>query len=83
MEVGAGFDATQSAVKAVQAEYLEKVRKIRQSMVEGSSAAASSKEFDTLRAENESLKKENLKQEYRIQHLVQVVEDLLEEKKGS
>jgi hypothetical protein len=39
---------------------------------------ASSKELETLRAENDELKKINAKQKYRIEHLVHNLRDVME-----
>ena len=44
----------------------------------GGGGAASSKELEALRAENEGLKKANAKQAYRIQHLVVNLREKLE-----
>ena len=54
------------------------LRKIMESMkAEAASGGgeASSKELETLRAENEELKKINAKQKYRIEHLVHNLRD--------
>lgn len=42
-----------------------------------SGGGASSKEIETLRAENEELKKINAKQKYRIEHLVHNMRDIM------
>lgn len=77
LELGATFDATQSAVKQAQMECLTQLRDIRSSLKEQGAGGASSKELDSLKMENILLKQKNAKQEYRIQHLVEVVEELL------
>lgn len=85
LEVGEKFDASQAAVKKVQMECLEMLREIRASLEQSScggagatiSASVSSKELDALKAENASLKVKIAKQDYRIEHLVNAVEELL------
>lgn len=44
----------------------------------GSGGGASSKELEQLKAENEQLKKINAKQQYRIEHLVHNLKELLQ-----
>ena len=51
-------------------EILAKLRGIREALVADGAAHTSSKEIDALRAENEQLRKQNEKNEYRINHLV-------------
>lgn len=77
--MGASFDATQAAVQQVQMDCLQQWRDIRASLQqEGAGAsAASSKQVQALETENVALKSIVAKQEYRIQHLVEVVEELL------
>lgn len=58
-------------------ECLTQLRDIRSSLKEQGAGGASSKELDSLKMENILLKQKNAKQEYRIQHLVEVVEELL------
>ena len=77
LEIGAAHDATQQAVQQAQAEMLLKMREIRESMKEGSAGTASTKEVDALKTENKTLRDQNAKQAYRIQHLVGTVEKLL------
>ena len=79
LEVGATFDATQAAVQEVQMELLRNLRDIRQAMMESSQGTASSSsiEMEALKAENAVLKQKMAKQEYRIQHLANAVEDLV------
>jgi FtsZ-binding cell division protein ZapB len=78
LEMGATFDATKSAVEKVQMECLAQLREIRESLEqEDGGAGASSKELTSLQTENSLLKAKMQKQEYRIQHLVGVVEELL------
>lgn len=76
LEVGSTFDATQAAVQESQMDMLVKLRDIRQAM-EQSGGLASSKEMEALRQENAALKQKVAKQEYRIQHLVDAVEELV------
>lgn len=77
LEVGDTRDATQKAVQQAQADMLLKLREIRQSVQEGAAGTASTKELDALKAENEALRKQTTKQEYRIRHLVGTVEELM------
>jgi hypothetical protein len=55
-------------------EALTTLRSIREAMVsssaDGTSSAASTKEIEDLKKENEALKVKNSKQSYRIKHLV-------------
>mmetsp|Transcript_37278 Transcript_37278/g.42577 ORF Transcript_37278/g.42577 Transcript_37278/m.42577 type:complete len:103 (-) Transcript_37278:127-435(-) len=81
LEQGLKFDATKLEVERVQMECLEQLRTIRKALVESSGAVASSKEMETLREENAMLKKQSLKKDYRIEHLVSSVEKLLGERK--
>ena len=84
LEKGVGFDATKEAVQQVQMEYLTKLREIRKAIANeegGGGGGASSKELETLKAQNEALQKKNAKQAYRIQHLVHTVEELMAEQK--
>lgn len=78
LEMGATFDATQAAVQQVEMDCLQQLRDIRSSLLQGGAGVgASSKELEALQTENNMLKVKNAKQEYRIQHLVGVVEELL------
>jgi formate-dependent nitrite reductase cytochrome c552 subunit len=81
LEVGATFDATQAAVKKQQMEMLRNLRDIRDAITmessQGNTTASSSKEMQALKAENALLQHKVAKQEYRIQHLANAVEDLL------
>lgn len=82
LEVGATFDATQAAVQQVQMDCLVQLRDIRASLEQdGAGGGASSKEMQALQTENVLLKTKMAKQEYRIQHLVDVVEELLTQRK--
>jgi predicted nucleic acid-binding Zn-ribbon protein len=83
LEVGAKFEATQKDVKAVEQEFLDKLQEIKASMASGDSAApaASSKEMEELKAENEILKKKNAKLEYRVQHMLKSMEELYNKQK--
>mmetsp|Transcript_16246 Transcript_16246/g.23901 ORF Transcript_16246/g.23901 Transcript_16246/m.23901 type:complete len:95 (-) Transcript_16246:150-434(-) len=80
LEQGSKYDATKKEVEKVQMEILDQLRTVRKAMVKSSGAAASSREIEGLREENAALKKQAVKQEYRIDHLVSTVEKLLEEK---
>ena len=66
------FEADQTAIRAVQMEALTTLRSIREAIVssDGTSSAASTKEIEDLKKENEALKVTNSKQSYRIKHLV-------------
>jgi len=77
LEVGATFDATQAAVQQVQMDCLQQLRDIRTSLEQQGAGGASSKELTALYTENILLKAKMAKQEYRIQHLCEVVEELL------
>ena len=65
-----------------QMEMLTTLRTIREAMVaeSGNSGSADSKELALLKKENEELKKVNKKYEYRIEHLVNNMDKLLEGK---
>lgn len=80
MESGAQFEATKAAVQQVEEEFLIKLRDIRTAILaEQERSAASSvlkSELETLRAENEELKKKNAKLEYRVGHVVASMEML-------
>ena len=82
LEMGVQFDVTRDEVRRIQMEHLEQLRAIRVAMLEGGTST-SSKELDTLRAENELLKQKHRKQEYRIQHLIATVDGLLASEKGA
>ena len=74
LDKGKQFEADQTAIRAVQMEALTTLRSIREAMVsssaDGTSSAASTKEIEDLKKENEALKVKNSKQSYRIKHLV-------------
>lgn len=74
--MGSTFDATQAAVQEAQMDMLAKLREIRQAM-EQSGGSASPKEMEALRQENAALKQKVAKQDYRIKHLVNAVEELI------
>ena len=79
LEVGAKFDATQEDVKKVEKEFLTKLQDIRTTMDQEKAAggtAVSSKELQDLKTENEALKKENARLQYRVGHLVKNMEEL-------
>ena len=84
LEVGAHYEATQKDVKAVETEFLGKLKEIKATMVKESKAGAggaSSKEVQTLKEENEMLKKRNAKLEYRVQHMLKHLEDFYNQQK--
>lgn len=61
---------------------LQQLRDIKASLEkDGAGGGASSKQVQALETENAILKTKVAKQEYRIQHLVGVVEELLAERK--
>jgi hypothetical protein len=83
LEVGAQYDATKSEVQKVEQEFLLKLREIRAAITAEAQAgsagggtsslaavAGATKELEALRAENELLKKQNKKLEYRVEHVV-------------
>jgi len=61
-------------VQQVQYEMLKKLRSIREELANSESNSASTKELEALRKENEDLKKQLSKSEYRIMHLVKNLE---------
>mmetsp|Transcript_36299 Transcript_36299/g.84917 ORF Transcript_36299/g.84917 Transcript_36299/m.84917 type:complete len:102 (-) Transcript_36299:106-411(-) len=66
---------TRDAIRDEQAKMLERLRKIREAMVsQGGSNALGGKEMQELRDENDALRKQCQKQEYRILHLVRSLE---------
>jgi len=73
------FEADQSAVQAAQMEMLNTLRTIRAAMVaspNNSNSGDSSKELQALKEENATLTKMNTKQRYRIDHLVNNMEEM-------
>lgn len=84
LELGQRYDASQTAVRAVQADLLTQLRTIRAALVaernQSGTTAASSSALTALQLENEQLKKRNTKLEYRVQHLVSNMEKLLPER---
>jgi predicted RNase H-like nuclease (RuvC/YqgF family) len=84
LEIGSNFDKTQEVVQKEQMNMLMTLRSIREAMVTegGSGNAAGSKELTALQEENEALEKKCAKQAYRIEHLCEVVEDLLKKTGG-
>lgn len=70
------FKADQAAVQAAQMEMLTTLRSIREAMVSSKDSGASSKELEALKEENENLKKINMKQRYRIDHLIDGIKDM-------
>lgn len=78
LEVGTKFDVQKAVTQQAQMDMLIKLREIRTALVssDGASNTASSQEIEALKAENEALNRKTAKQAYRIQHLVEVVEEL-------
>lgn len=70
------FKADQAAVQAAQMEMLTTLRNIRAAMASSGGSTASSTELKALMEENNSLKKVNTKQRYRIDHLVNGMQEL-------
>jgi cell division protein FtsB len=77
LELGKQYDATKEAVQSIEKEFLVKLREIKSQLESeggGLLSNANTKEMETLRAENEELKRKNAKLEYRVQHLVASLE---------
>mmetsp|Transcript_26633 Transcript_26633/g.39505 ORF Transcript_26633/g.39505 Transcript_26633/m.39505 type:complete len:95 (-) Transcript_26633:288-572(-) len=70
LETSSKFSAEQEAVREAQMEMLTKLRAVRETLVAGDAAGASSKELEVLRSENSAHKQQLAKQEYRIMHLL-------------
>jgi len=85
LELGAQYDANKAEVEKIEKEYQTKLREIESSNRNGGGASSSglSKEVERLREENEILKKKNAKQEYRILHMLGVMEELWKKQKES
>mmetsp|Transcript_19888 Transcript_19888/g.28282 ORF Transcript_19888/g.28282 Transcript_19888/m.28282 type:complete len:102 (-) Transcript_19888:140-445(-) len=78
LEMSHTYTATQSEVRVVEMELLEKLKAIRDAMkadVSGS-ISGSSVEMEALRAENASLKAQIEKKNYRILHLVKSIKEI-------
>jgi len=85
LEVGATYDATQTQIKQVELEFLEKLRDIRSAIAnaeQGAVRVSDDRVVKTLQQENKALKERNAKLEYRIKHVVAEMERLYEEKKS-
>ncbi|KAL7554510.1 hypothetical protein ACHAWF_017967 [Thalassiosira exigua] len=79
LELSKAHNDASEILRKERAEMLLSLRKISEAMKkESAGGGASSKEVDDLRAENEELKKINAKQQYRIEHLVHNLRELLE-----
>lgn len=92
LEIGAQYDANQKEVQRVQMECLQLLRDVKQSLVTGGddssaavgvAAAASTQQVEALQAQIIELQKQAAKKDYRIEHLVNVVETLLTERKAT
>ena len=82
LELSKSHTDASAILRKERAETLITLRKILDAMKSESEAGgggASNKEIDTLRKENEALKKINAKQQYRIEHLVHNLRGKLEE----
>lgn len=80
LELSKTHNDVSGAIQKERAEILLSLRKIMETMKTeaASGGGASSKELETLRAENEELKKINAKQKYRIEHLVHNLRDVVD-----
>jgi cell division protein FtsB len=74
LELGKQYDATKEAVQNIEKEFLLKLREIKSQLESEGVSNANTKEMETLRAENEELKRKNAKLEYRVEHLVASLE---------
>ena len=79
LELSKSHNDTSAVLQKERAEMLLSLRKIMEAMKSeaGSGGGASSKELEQLKAENEQLKKINAKQQYRIEHLVHNLRELM------
>ncbi len=87
LEGGVQYDANQQEVQRVQMECLQVLRDIKQSLMAGDTATAtaitsstSSQQVEQLQLKIQELQKQAAKKDYRIEHLVHVVEGLLQER---
>jgi hypothetical protein len=86
LEDGAQFQATQAAIREREVEFLDQLKKIKETMAKeqqkqsGSGtggSGASSEEVKALQEENQTLKARLAKNEYRVRHLIEGMEELL------
>ena len=84
LELSKAHNDASAVLRKERAEMLVSLRKISEAMKNdaGNGGGGSSKELESLRAENEELKKTNAKQQYRIEHLVHNLRELLEAQGG-
>ena len=86
LELSKSHDNASEILKKERSDMLISLRKIIAALKSetenggGSGGGASSKEIEALKAENEELKKINAKQQYRIEHLVHNLKELLDGK---
>jgi hypothetical protein len=89
LEGGVQYDANQQEVQRVQMECLQVLRDIKQSLIAGdagatatamTSSSTSSQQVEQLQLQIQELQKQAAKKDYRIEHLVHVVEGLLQER---
>ena len=66
LEKGARYDATQAAIREREMEFLTTLREIREAMAKEGSNGASSAELRDIKKENDKLKANIAKKEYRI-----------------
>ena len=86
LELSKSHDNASEILKKERSDMLISLRKIIAALKSeaenggSSGGGASSKEIEALKAENEELKKINAKQQYRIEHLVHNLKELLDGK---
>lgn len=81
MELNQKFTSTQDDIAEVQMGMLRTLREVRAALISNPDQS-SSKDVETLRGENEKLKKINSKQKYRIDHLIMTIQELQEKLKN-
>lgn len=79
LEAGQQYQADRAAIQHIEQDHLVQLRTIRASMGK-SSSSSSSREMDTLREENEALKKKVAKLQYRVEHLVDGMEHMMQQR---
>jgi septal ring factor EnvC (AmiA/AmiB activator) len=78
LEDGAQFNANQAAIREREAEFLAQLKEIKETMAkEQASGGASSDEVKALKEENALLKAKLAKNEYRVRHLIEGMEEPL------
>lgn len=85
LEDGAQFQATQAAIREREVEFLDQLKEIKESMAKeqqeksdsGGGSGASSEKVKALQEENQTLKAKLAKNEYRVRHLIEGMEELL------